>query len=247
MTDYMRVIIYLRNHEAADNTVGYARIEKRAEHWSLSLSLTECMMPVNSSIFLFYREGNTIQNHLLGEMTDGVTWEWQGNMDLPASIVGMIVGEKTMYLTGAVPGEQLPTYEMLMKEIPVATQELEKMSATQEEIELSEAERLREIGEEMYPFEDDEMTWCRQMEPEDLSSFPVGKWSLMGNTFLMQGYYQYRHLLCASDGEKMFIGVPGQYHRRELYLAKKFGFSAFKSTRKKRVVLGDFGYWLREL
>lgn len=100
---------------------------------------------------------------------------------------------------------------------------------------------------EMYPFEDDEMEWCLQMEPTDFTSFPMEFWHYARNSFLLQGFYNYRHLLYAHGGEKNYIGVPGQFHRREQYLANRFGFPRFKGTQKKRVTIGDFGYWLKEL
>ncbi|MCH5252810.1 MAG: hypothetical protein J1F22_07530 [Lachnospiraceae bacterium] len=100
---------------------------------------------------------------------------------------------------------------------------------------------------EMYPFEDDEMAWCRQIEPSDFSSFPMEFWHYSRNSFLLQGFYNYRHLLYAHSKDKNYIGVPGQFHRREQYLASRFGFPRFKGTHKKRVTVGDFGYWLKEL
>lgn len=100
---------------------------------------------------------------------------------------------------------------------------------------------------EMYPFEDDEMEWCLQMEPTDFTSFPMEFWHYARNSFLLQGFYNYRHLLYVHGKDKNYIGVPGQFHRREQYLANRFGFPRFKGTQKKRVTVGDFGYWLKEL
>ncbi|MCH5266160.1 MAG: hypothetical protein J1F02_09690 [Lachnospiraceae bacterium] len=101
--------------------------------------------------------------------------------------------------------------------------------------------------EEMYPFEDDEMEWCLQIEPSDFSSFPMEFWHYAKNSFLLQGFYNYRHLLYAHSKNKNYVGVPGQFHRREQYLASRFGFPRFKATQKKRITSGDFGYWLKEL
>ena len=81
---------------------------------------------------------------------------------------------------------------------------------------------------EMYPFEDDEMEWCYGMEPKDFSYFPMEYWHYSKNTFLLQGFYNYRHLLYAHKEGKNYLGVPGQFHRREQFLASKFGFSFFK-------------------
>lgn len=100
---------------------------------------------------------------------------------------------------------------------------------------------------EMYPFEDDEMEWCFGMDPKDFSYFPMEYWHYAKNTFLLQGFYNYRHLLYAHKEGKNYLGVPGQFHRREQFLAGKFGFPLFKSTKKKRTTVGDFGYWMKEL
>nr|MBP3598689.1 hypothetical protein [Eubacterium sp.] len=96
----------------------------------------------------------------------------------------------------------------------------------------------------MYPFEDDEMTTCVQIEPSDFSDFPKKYWQLGSNTFLLQGYYNYRHLILATNDEVIYVGIPGQYHRRDQYMADMFGFGRFKGIHKKECQLGDFGYWM---
>lgn len=143
------------------------------------------------------------------------------------------------------------------KSVPV---ESETVEVKEEEAEAGELEKA-ETGESvpadsknpfaglhpMYPFEDDEMDWCYEMEPRDFGGFQADLWHLASNSFLLQGYYNYRHLMYAHRKGKNYIGVPGQFHRREQYLASRFGFPQFKGTQKKRVTMGDFGYWLREI
>lgn len=130
-------------------------------------------------------------------------------------------------------------------------EELKAEAASLEGLPAQEPEKQRDPFfnklAEMYPFEDDEMEWCMQMEPADFSSFPMEFWHYAKNSFLLQGFYNYRHLLYAHSKDKNYIGVPGQFHRREQYLANRFGFPRFKGTQKKRVTVGDFGYWLKEL
>lgn len=99
----------------------------------------------------------------------------------------------------------------------------------------------------MYPFEDDEFDWCYQIHPQDLKCFAAHQWHLAENTFVLQGFYNYRHLIYAHRYGKNYIGVPGQFHRREQYLAARFGFCEFKGTKRKRVTVGDYGYWLYEM
>lgn len=99
----------------------------------------------------------------------------------------------------------------------------------------------------MYPFEDDEMEACVQISPGDFSAFPKEYWHMGSNTFLLQGYYNYRHLILARTDKRLYVGIPGQYHRRDKYLADMFGFGRFKCIQKKPERLGDFGYWMQEV
>lgn len=99
----------------------------------------------------------------------------------------------------------------------------------------------------MYPFEDDEMEESVQISPADFSDFPKKYWHLGSNTFLLQGYYNYRHLILARKDGKIYLGIPGQYHRRDKYLADMFGFRRFKGIHRRQEKLGDFGYWLMEI
>ena len=146
--------------------------------------------------------------------------------------------------------------------------EKEKKSADEKEIkgeEIPEEEEMIEVEVEeehdqayifrklftakpnMYPFEDDEMEKCVQIAPGDFSDFPKEYWHMGSNTFLLQGYYNYRHLILARDSQKVYVGIPGQYHRRDKYMADMFGFGRFKSILQKKERLGDFGYWMMEI
>lgn len=108
-------------------------------------------------------------------------------------------------------------------------------------------QRLFDTRPNMYPFEDDEMEVCVQISPADFSDFPQKYWHMGSNTFLLQGYYNYRHLILARKGDRIYVGIPGQYHRRDKYLAEMFGFGQFKCIQKKEPRLGDFGYWMMEI
>ncbi len=101
----------------------------------------------------------------------------------------------------------------------------------------------------MYPFHDDELNHCIRIEPKDFGLLPSQHWALGSNSFLLNGYYSYRHVLLGVKEENgkrnCYLGVPGVYHRREIFMAKMFGFSLFKGVQdKKTVAIGDFGYWM---
>ncbi len=78
-------------------------------------------------------------------------------------------------------------------------------------------------------FDDDEMEVCVQISPGGFFRFSQ---SILADgkqfPFCLQGYYNYRHLLLSHTKEKIYIGIPGQYHRRDKYLADMFEFGRFK-------------------
>jgi len=66
------------------------------------------------------------------------------------------------------------------------------------------------------------------------------------NSFLLHGYYNYRHVLVGPvdrhDSGHMRIGVPGNYYKREEIVAGMFGFMEFAPAKGGRQT-GAFGYY----
>lgn len=260
MTDYMRKIIYLSKIEQGISIpgAGHIRLERKREYLFLSLRVTEGSIPEGSPVYGIYKKNGQWNQLEFGKFCqDSDRWEKKIRLfslpdrEVGENIAGVYIGTTQLCWTGEEPGAQIPFSKFSQQ--PCAQHPLESAEEPAEE---SVAEHLMEVVEspqpelqaaEMYPFEDDEMAWCRQIGPEDLSSLPMPCWRMGNNSFLLQGYYSYRHLLYAGDGKRCYVGVPGQYHRREQYLARQFGFPRFKATRKKRVTMGDFGYWLQDI
>ncbi len=109
------------------------------------------------------------------------------------------------------------------------------------------AKRICNSFPRMYPFEDNDIAWCVKIEPQDIGLFPMESWLLGNNSFLLHGYYSYRHLIFArindKNGINYILGVPGTYHNREKFMAKMFGFENFKCVKRKELRTGEFGYW----
>ncbi|MBD5466131.1 MAG: hypothetical protein HDR22_10025 [Lachnospiraceae bacterium] len=69
------------------------------------------------------------------------------------------------------------------------------------------------------------------------------------NSFLLHGYFNYRHLLIRKEGERFLVGVPGNYYYREEMVAAMFGFPNFVPAKREDSVLegektvGEFGYY----
>ena len=87
------------------------------------------------------------------------------------------------------------------------------------------------------------------MELKDLRELPKKYWDLGSNSFLLHGFFNYRHLLLGKveneSGRKWFIGVPGIYQNQEKVLAAVFGFPEFRQEKDTGVKTGQFGYWYR--
>ena len=87
------------------------------------------------------------------------------------------------------------------------------------------------------------------MELKDLRELPKKYWYLGSNSFLLHGFFNYRHLLLGKveneSGRKWFIGVPGIYQNQEKVLAAVFEFPEFRQEKDTGVKTGQFGYWYR--
>lgn len=123
-----------------------------------------------------------------------------------------------------------------------------------EEEEKEEPEAVAEEQSEESNENRQEQRYCKIMR-EDMKKLPQKNWYLANNSFLLHGYYNYRHLLLITDEGKRYLGVPGIYHRREEAAARSFGFSEFCRISEDSIILSpqecdkenDFGYWCREL
>ena len=99
---------------------------------------------------------------------------------------------------------------------------------------------MRPLGER-YPGQ------CVRIEPQDIGCLPMRMWSLSGNPFLMQGYFQYRHLIFMEWEKGYVIGVPGIYSNMMQSKAENAGFREFIAICGQKNCRGAFGYWLMPL
>ena len=88
---------------------------------------------------------------------------------------------------------------------------------------------------------------CVRIEPQDIGCLPMRMWSLSGNPFLMQGYFQYRHLIFMEWEKGYAIGVPGIYSNMMQSKAENAGFREFIAICGQKNCRGAFGYWLTPL
>lgn len=240
MDNYMRTMIYLKKKEDMERSVGYLRLERKGGYLLFSLALTGTSVAAECPLYVvydtdgidtrqqIYRLGNTGSD---GGCEGRILLSQLPKRDVEERIYGALVGTGESYLTGTADcTHELPVWPDLQAAEETVTPDIKQVSPSPQKF-----------------FDDDEMVWCRRIDPTEVSNFDMEEWYLAANSFLLQGYYNYHHLIYASDGEKTYLGVPGQYHRREMYMAKRFGFPYFKSKQNKTLSNGDFGYWLREI
>ena len=99
----------------------------------------------------------------------------------------------------------------------------------------------------MRPFGERYPGRCVRIEPQDIGCLPMRMWSLSGNPFLMQGYFQYRHLIFMEWEKGYVIGVPGIYSNMMQSKAENAGFREFIAICGQKNCRGAFGYWLMPL
>ena len=112
-------------------------------------------------------------------------------------------------------------------------------------------EKMLDTCPRMYPFSDDAIEECVRLEPQDIGRMPMDCWCYGSNSFLLHGYYSYRHLILArlqsGNGKAYILGVPGTNHSQEAFMANMFGFRTFKPIREEKGEASDFGYWYKSL
>jgi len=101
-------------------------------------------------------------------------------------------------------------------------------------------------------FSDDDYYDCVEVTPEDIKKLPLSDTNMYNNSFLMHGYYGYKHILFGKvqrNGEKnlYFIGIPGVYSNREKFMSSMFGFNNFKKSHRSDCRNPYFGYWYMEV
>lgn len=109
-------------------------------------------------------------------------------------------------------------------------------------------EQLRRAYPIVHPIREEEE--YLKITPKDFVIFTEKYQELVHNSFLLHGYYNYKHLILGKrekEGKTVYyLGVPGTFHDREKSVAVMFGFEAFDGKREP-AEKGDFGYYLRRV
>ena len=167
----------------------------------------------------------------------------------PASIRQGTAGQEVQSQISGLKREQETPYPEL--ENPAVLRELERQEA--EENNRSDLwERFQRKYTRVLAFECDSGCEILSIKPQDIGLLPREIWVYGNNSFLLHGYYNYRHLILArlsdSGGKiRYLLGVPGHYFSNEKYMASMFGFPHFVLAKKQPDEDGRFGYWYTDI
>ena len=136
--------------------------------------------------------------------------------------------------------------------IPAETQHLQQKAHRANATQTDPFEKLFVRADYIDAFDDDYFYDCIEVSPEKLKCLNQNEIDIAGNSFLLHGYYNFRHILFGRvrdnlDNTKYFIGVPGMYCNRERYMASMFGFNNFKKSHRSDYSNPYFGYWYQEI
>ena len=105
--------------------------------------------------------------------------------------------------------------------------------------------QLSSIYAHVNPFQDDRE--YLSIGPGDFVIFGEKYYRMVNNSFLLHGYYNYKHLILArleGRGEhRYYVGVPGNFYEREKQVALMFGFESFE-CQEEPARSGDYGYYM---
>lgn len=110
-------------------------------------------------------------------------------------------------------------------------------------------ELLRRVYPKMLSAPGQEAWELLEIHLQDIGRLPRKNWIYGNNSFLIQGYYRYGHLMLAkreSGGKTAYwLGVPGSRDDTEQLLAAMFGFREYLPGNRRRSE--NFGYWCAEI
>lgn len=109
-------------------------------------------------------------------------------------------------------------------------------------------QQLSAIYPHIRPFNDERE--YLSLSPSDFVLFPESYYRAANNSFLLHGFYNYKHLILTRverrSEVRYYLGVPGNYYEREKQVAVMFGFESFECDREPAKT-GDFGYYLMRM
>lgn len=106
-------------------------------------------------------------------------------------------------------------------------------------------QQLQRIYPHIFPFQDERE--YLSLRPEDFVILRSDAYRLVQNSFLLHGFYNYKHLILTHVSQKnvgkYYVGVPGNFYEKEKQVAIMYGFDSFE-CKQEPAGEGDFGYYM---
>ena len=138
-------------------------------------------------------------------------------------------------------------------EVPLkaAGEEIAEVKTECEQVEHYSADKWKQLCKvfpKVHPFGDTREFIL--IEPKDFIILRSDYQKLVNNSFLLHGFYNYRHIILGSESglgnvRSFYLGVPGVFYEREKMVAVMFGFEGFECSGP--VENGKFGYYMRSV
>lgn len=268
---YRKQISYLELQENGQRirSAGYARLESLDKEEILTVQLNGQEIVSGKGILLYLQwesgeqqlcEMTIDQGRASCEKRIPLEKEWEQILGIRIplernlEIIGRFVRggdakKKPAQETDKQPREQTPeaAETVVTSLVPSQGDRISKRSAAENTLHMKDTkwEQLSSIYPHIHPFRD--AREFLSVGPEDFVVLRERCYQMTHNSFLLHGYYNYRHLLLlrqeTAGQAKYYIGVPGNFYEREKQVARMFGFESFEGAREPAWE-GDFGYYL---
>ena len=268
---YRKQISYLELQENGQRirSAGYARLESLDKEEILTVQLNGQEIVSGKGILLYLQwesgeqqlcEMTIDQGRASCEKRIPLEKEWEQILGIRIplernlEIIGRLVRggdakKKPAQEADKQPREQPPeaAETVVTRLVPSQGDRISKRSAAENTLHMKDTkwEQLSSIYPHIHPFRD--AREFLSVGPEDFVVLRERCYQMTHNSFLLHGYYNYRHLLLlrqeTAGQAKYYIGVPGNFYEREKQVARMFGFESFEGAREPAWE-GDFGYYL---
>ena len=268
---YRKQISYLELQENGQRirSAGYARLESLDKEEILTVQLNGQEIVSGKGILLYLQwesgeqqlcEMTIDQGRASCEKRIPLEKEWEQILGIRIplernlEIIGRVVRggdakKKPAQEAEKQPREQTPeaAETVVTSLVPSQGDRISKRSAAENTLHMKDTkwEQLSSIYPHIHPFRD--AREFLSVGPEDFVVLRERCYQMTHNSFLLHGYYNYRHLLLlrqeTAGQAKYYIGVPGNFYEREKQVARMFGFESFEGAREPAWE-GDFGYYL---
>lgn len=280
MAGYKRIVSYIYYYEdhQRKERAGFVKAQKKTNEWRMEVCIQgKHAQGVNGAcVYLYVTENGICRKLRVGEITSAnQIYTWEGSTreegiltairsedaegvwiektsgqiyvaqwdDLPMDpeVFQAYAEDITPEKAAEVPPEIVVSAESLVKAQTIAADgRKQKWEYLMEHFPVQKVQNQEGLDME-----------CVRIGPKDLQRLPRKDWVLGNNSFLLHGYYLYRHLLlCRREGEnsaEYFLGVPGVYDEKERMMAELFGFNDFCKSGNPKDRDGRFGYWFRKI